>query len=50
MFGQTQEQFVFCELVAGHSRVDGAGPGVDAASEGLSPIEALVAEPHGDGE
>jgi hypothetical protein len=37
-------------LVAGDGGVDGAGPGVDAAGEGLGVVEALVAEPHGDGE
>lgn len=30
--------------------VDGAGPGVDAAGERLGMVEALGAEPHGDGE
>ncbi len=35
-------------LVAGDGGVDGAGPGVDAAGEGLGVLEALVAEPHGD--
>ena len=35
-------------LVAGDRRVDGAGPLVDAAGEGLDVIEALLAEPHGD--
>ena len=34
------------ELVAGDGGVDGAGPGVDAASEGLDVLEALVAQPH----
>jgi hypothetical protein len=38
---------VFRNLVAGNGWVDGAGPGVDAASEGLGVIEALIAEPHG---
>jgi hypothetical protein len=37
-------------LVAGDGGVDGAGPGVDAAGEGLNLLEALVAEPHGDAE
>lgn len=36
--------------VAGDGGVDGAGPGVDTAGEGLGVVEALVAEPHGDGE
>ena len=30
--------------------IDDAGPVVDAAGEGLSVLEALVAEPHGDAE
>ena len=34
-------------LVAGDGGVDGAGPLVDAAGEGLDVIEALLAEPHG---
>ena len=34
-------------LVAGDGGVDGAGPGVDAAGEGLGVVEALIAEPHG---
>ena len=34
--------------VAGDGRVDGAGPGVDAAGEGLGLVEALLAQPHGD--
>jgi hypothetical protein len=37
-------------LVDGNLGVDGAGPVVDASGEGLSIIEALVAQPHGDGE
>src|SRR5438309_81976 len=37
-------------LVAGNGRVDEAGPVVDAAGEGLGVVEALRAEPHGDGE
>jgi hypothetical protein len=37
-------------LVAGDGGVDGAGPGVDASGEGLGVVEALIAEPHGDGE
>jgi hypothetical protein len=37
-------------LVAGEGGVDGAGPGVDAAGEGLNLLEALVAEPHSDAE
>lgn len=41
----------FCELlVAGDSGVDGAGPEVDAAGDGLGLGEALFAEPVGDGE
>ncbi len=36
-------------LVAGDGGVDGAGPEVDASVEGLGVVEALVAEPHGDG-
>ena len=35
-------------LVARHGRVDGAGPGVYTAGEGLGVVEALLAEPHGD--
>ena len=38
------------ELVAWDGGIDGAGPGVDAAGEGLGALEALVAEPHGHGE
>jgi hypothetical protein len=34
-------------LVAGDGGVDGAGPGVDSASEGLNVLEALVEQPHG---
>ena len=34
--------------VARDRGVDGAGPGVYAAGEGLSPVKALLAEPHGD--
>ena len=34
-------------LVAGDGGVDGAGPGVDAAGEGLGVGEALFAEPEG---
>jgi hypothetical protein len=37
-------------LVTGNGGVDGAGPFVDAAREGLDVGEVLVAEPHGDGE
>lgn len=37
-------------LVEGDAGVDGAGVVVDASGEGLDVIEALVAEPHGDGE
>ena len=37
-------------LIAGDRGVDGAGPVVDAAGQGLDVVEALVAEPHGDGE
>src|ERR1700722_18198999 len=36
--------------VARNVGVDGAGPVVDAAGEGLRVLEALVAQPHGDGE
>ena len=36
--------------VAGDGGVDGAGPVVDASGEGLGVFEALLAEPHGDGE
>ncbi len=32
--------------VPGDGRIDGAGPGVDAAAERLGKIEALIAEPH----
>jgi hypothetical protein len=38
------------ESVAGDGGVDGAGPRVDAAAEGLDLLEALVAEPHSDAE
>ena len=38
------------ELVAGDGGVDLAGPGVDAAGDGLGFFEALLAEPVGDGE
>ncbi len=37
-------------LVAGDGGIDGAGVVVDAAGERLGVLEALVAEPHGDGE
>jgi hypothetical protein len=37
-------------LVAGDGGVDGAGPGVDAAGDGLGLVEALLAEPCGYGE
>jgi hypothetical protein len=37
-------------LVEGHGGVDGAGPVVDAAGEGLGAFEALIAEPHSDRE
>jgi hypothetical protein len=37
-------------LVAGDGGVDGAGPRVDAAGEGLDLLEALIAEPHSDTE
>jgi hypothetical protein len=36
--------------VAGDRGVDVAGPLVDAAGEGLGVVEALVAQPHGNGE
>ena len=36
--------------VAGDGGVDGAGPGIDAAGEGLGVIEALVSQPHSDTE
>lgn len=49
MFGQTTGAVRFCKLVAGDGGVDRSGPGVDAASEGLGLVEALIAEPHGDG-
>jgi hypothetical protein len=41
---------VIGELVAGDGGIDRAGPGVDAAGEGLHLLETLVAEPHGDRE
>ena len=37
-------------LVAGDGGIDGAGPGVDAACEGLDLLKALIAEPHRDAE
>ena len=37
----------FGELVAGDLGIDLAGPGVDAAGDGLSFVEALLAEPCG---
>ncbi len=37
-------------LVARDVGVDLAGPGVDAAGDGLGFVEALVTEPRGDGE
>ena len=36
--------------VAGDGGVDEGGPGVDAAGDGLGLLEALLAEPRGDGE
>src|ERR1700723_179932 len=35
------------DLVAGDGGVDGAGPGVDAAGDGLGFVEALLAQPRG---
>jgi hypothetical protein len=37
-----------CRSVTGDGGVDGCGPVVDAASEGLRVFEALLPEPHGD--
>jgi hypothetical protein len=37
-------------LIAGDGGVDGAGPGVDAAGEGLGVLEALITQPHRDAE
>jgi hypothetical protein len=37
-------------LVAGDGGVDGAGPRVNAAGEGLDLLETLIAEPHSDAE
>jgi len=47
---QQQERFVKHYLVAGDGGVDGAGPGIDAAGDGLGLLEALIAEPDGYGE
>ena len=35
--------------VEGDGRVNGAGPLVDSAGEGLDVVEALATQPHGDG-
>jgi hypothetical protein len=37
-------------LVEGDGGIDGAGPGVDAAGDGLGLVEALLAEPRSNGE
>ena len=42
--------WLFHGLVARHGGIDGAGPGIDAAGDGLGFIKALLAEPSGDGQ
>ena len=45
---QAAAQTLRFALVSGNAGVDGAGPLIDAAGEGLDVLEALLAEPHGD--
>ena len=47
-FSGERRETAAVSLVAGGRGIDGAGPGVDASGEGLSVVEALLAEPHGD--
>ena len=49
-FGLVTEPVVETGSVARDGGIDGAGPVVDAAGEGLGVVESLISEPHGDRE